>query len=284
MVKISDALKEAMKRLDKSMTPQLDAEVLLAHVLSKSRLYVITNLSASLTEDEEIRYENVVARRENGEPVQYITGTQEFMGLDFHVESGVLIPRGDTEVLVENVMEWLKGRESAQNVIADVGCGSGAISVSLASYVKNLKVYALDIMDVPLKVTEMNAKSNGVEERVVVKRSDMLSALIEEGTLLDAVVSNPPYIKDSVIPTLMREVKDYEPETALSGGCDGLIFYREITKQSLKLLKQGGLLAYEIGYDQGEDVCEILRTNGFEDVKCIKDLAGLDRVVWGIKG
>lgn len=279
-MKIFEAINEATKILSSSDTPLLDAQLLLENVINKDRIYIYMNREKELSNNEIEKFFNLVERRKNGEPVSYILGYKEFMSLNFKVEKGVLIPRPDTEILVEEVLKNLKDKKSP--IVVDVGCGSGAISISIAKYKKDALVYALDIMDVPLRVTEENSKLNGTYDRVYVIKSDMLKSL--DKTLygkVDVIVSNPPYIKGSDINDLMKDVKDYEPYEALYGGEDGLYFYKNITSQALPYLKSGGFIAYEIGYDQGFEVQNILKENGFYDVLCIRDLAGLDRVVLG---
>lgn len=279
-MKMFQLIREASSMLNGFNLPQLDAEVILSHVLNKDRIYIYLNRDMELDEKTTKEFFRLIKRRKNGEPIQYIVGKQEFMSMDFMVTPGVLIPRGDTEVLVEETLKNMEGMKDPK--VVDVGCGSGAISVSIAKYRPDAEVYALDIMDTPLKVTRINAEKNGVLDKVHIIKSDMLKSLDKSlFNSIDVMISNPPYIKDDVIPTLMREVKDFEPYPALSGGEDGLFFYREITKQSMNFIKQGGLIAYEIGYDQGEDVKSILKENGFENINCIKDLAGYDRVVTG---
>lgn len=279
-MKIIEAINKASCILKDSLSPRLDSEVILGYCIKKDKLYIYTNPGTVLAPEEEEHYFKLIERRAQGEPVQYITGSQEFMGLDFFVKPGVLIPRPDTEILVEKVLEEIKNIK--EPVIADVGCGSGAIAVSLAAYKKDAIVYAADIMDTPLEVTELNAKKNNVDSRVFVVKSDMLKGFPEQlKGKLDVIVSNPPYIMDRVIPTLMKEVRDFEPYSALSGGDDGLYFYREIIKGSPEFLKNDGIIAFEIGYDQAEAVESLLKDGGFHNVKCIKDLAGRDRVVIG---
>lgn len=279
-MKIFEAIKEACNKLNGLNSPQLDAEVILSHVLNRDKIYLYINRDMELENSILENFFKMIERRKNGEPVQYIVRKQEFMSLDFIVKPGVLIPRGDTEILVEETLENMK--EMKNPVIVDVGCGSGAIAVSIAKYRPDALVYAIDKMDTPIRVTEINAEKNGVLDRVHSIKSDLLSSLDKDlYNSIDVLVSNPPYIREKVIPTLMREVKDYEPLVALSGGRDGLYFYREITIQSLKFIKSGGFIAFEIGYDQGEDVINILRENGFSNVYCKKDLSGNDRVVTG---
>lgn len=279
-MKIFELVKKAKDYLNDVNTPQLDAEVILSNLLGKDRMYLYLNRELEIDKEIEEVFNALIERRKKGEPVQYITGKQEFMSLDFFVKSGVLIPRGDTEILVEEILNNIKEVQNPK--IVDIGCGSGAISIALAKYKSDAEVYAIDINEIPLEITGINAESNGVSNRVRVIKSDILKDLPKElSGSIDVVVSNPPYIRDEVIPELMREVRDFEPYSALSGGRDGLYFYREITKQCLEFLKKDGLLAYEIGHDQREEVMGILFEKGFYDVRSIKDLAGLDRVVIG---
>jgi release factor glutamine methyltransferase len=279
-VKIFEAIKEACNKLNGFNSPQLDAEVILSHVLQKDKIYIYINRDMELENSIAEEFFEMIERRKNGEPVQYIVGKQEFMSLDFIVKPGVLIPRGDTEVLVEEVLKNMNGMGNP--LVVDVGCGSGAISVSIAKYKPDALVYAIDKMDIPLEITVINAEKNQVFDRIHIVKSDMLTSLDKSlFNSIDVIISNPPYIREDVIPTLMREVRDFEPYLALSGGIDGLYFYREITMQSLDFIKSGGFIAFEIGYDQGEDVKNILIENGYGNVYCTKDLAGYDRVVTG---
>lgn len=279
-MKIFELIKEACNMLNGFNLPQLDAEVILSHILKKDKIYIYINRDRELEEEIVKEFFKLIERRKNGEPVQYIVGKQEFMSLDLFVKPGVLIPRGDTEVLVEETLKNMNGMKNPK--VVDVGCGSGAISISIAKYGLNAVVYALDIMDTPLEVTGINAEKNEVLDRIHIIKSNMLASLDKSlFKSIDVIISNPPYISEDVIPTLMKEVRDFEPYTALSGGVDGLYFYREITKQSLSFIKPGGLIAYEVGYDQGESVKNILKENGFSNVYCTKDLAGYDRVVTG---
>jgi len=278
---ILEAIRYGIQNIS-SDTPQLDAEVLLSSVLEKDRLYLIIHRDDILDNEALERYKEYVERRKKGEPVAYIINKKEFYGYEFYVEKGVLIPRPDTEILVEEVIK--RSGEYENPVIVDVGCGSGAISVTLAKEIKGSRVFALDLMDIPIKVTKINAKRLGVEDRVQVIRSDIFENLNKEleGNV-DIIVSNPPYIRDEVIPTLMTDVKDYEPYEALSGGEDGLIFYRRIAQEALKYLKRDGLIAFEIGFDQREALFNIL-SRDYKNIECIKDLAGLDRVILARRG
>ena len=204
------------------------------------------------------------------------------MGLDFFVKEGVLIPRPDTETLVEEIIELCKNKSEQINIL-DIGTGSGSITVSLAKYIENSKVMSFDISDIPLEVGKINAINNEVDNKIEFVKSDVFSAIEDTEKQFDVIVSNPPYIPKKDIETLHTQVKDYEPYNALEGGEDGLDFYRQITKESIDYLKQGGILAYEVGHDQAEDVSEIMKSYGYTKIYKKKDIQGIDRVVIGFK-
>lgn len=207
-------------------------------------------------------------------PVQYITGYQNFMGLEFMVSKDVLIPRMDTEILVEEVL-----RLGLSNVrVLDICTGSGCILLSILKYVYGSSGVGVDISDGALGVAEANSEALGIDATFI--KSDMFEN-IPKDERFDIVVSNPPYIRSDVIGTLMSEVKDYEPLLALDGSEDGLKFYRIIADEASEYLNNGGMLFLEIGYDQGAEVSALLSAAGFMDVEVIKDLSGLDRVVSG---
>ena len=261
-----------------SSTPRLDVEILLQKVLDVDRLYILLNLERVLSEDEELLFNKFINERLNNRPIAYIVGNREFMGLDFYVEEGVLIPRPDTEILVEEVIELGKNKGSIN--ILDIGTGSGAITVSLAKYLNNAKITSVDISDVALQIAKRNAIENDVYDKINFIRSDLFTN-IDKNMKFDIIVSNPPYIKREVIETLDKQVKDFEPYNALEGGIDGLDFYRAITLQSKDYLKRGGILAYEVGHDQSEDVSKLMEMNGYTNIYTRKDLQQIDRVVIG---
>ena len=265
-----------------SDTPKLDIEILLSKALGDvDRLYIHLNLHKELTKEQLDSFNKMIQDRLKGRPIAYIVNNREFMGLDFYVEEGVLIPRPDTEPLVEEVIELVKGKENLK--IVDIGTGSGAITVSLAKYIKDCQVYSLDISDKALSIGLKNAISNEVENKINFIKSNIFSGIEDKGLELDVIVSNPPYIRRADIETLHTQVKDYEPYIALEGGEDGLDFYRDITRESVKYLKDKGILAFEVGHDQAEDVSEILKHNGYTNIYTKKDLQGIDRVVIGFK-
>jgi release factor glutamine methyltransferase len=259
----------------------LDCQLILGKVLNLDRMSIIINRELEVEEHKAEEYFKLVENRKDKMPIKYITEQVEFMGIDFFIKEGVLIPRPDTEILVEEAIKEIKDREFTK--ICDVCCGSGAIGLSIAKLLDYTKVYCCDISETAEQVTRKNIEILSLDNRVSFEKSDLLSFALRDKLQFDVIVSNPPYIRTEVIPTLMEDVKDYEPYIALWGGEDGLDFYRRITTESLKVLKAGGVLAYEIGYDQSVEVEIILRGNGYYNVKTVKDLAGNDRVVIGIK-
>lgn len=261
-----------------SSTPRLDVETLLQKVLDVDRLYILLNLERTLSEDEERLFNKFINERLNNRPIAYIVENREFMGLDFYVKEGVLIPRPDTEVLVEEVIEL--GKNKGPINILDIGTGSGAITVSLAKYLENAEITSVDISDIALEIGKINAVNNNVDNKINFVKSDLFTN-IDKNMKFDIIVSNPPYIKREVIETLDKQVKDFEPYNALEGGIDGLDFYRAITSQAKDYLKEGGILAYEVGHDQSEDVSKLMEKDGYTNIYTRKDLQQIDRVVIG---
>ncbi len=284
-------------------SPDLDAEVLLMDVLDVERLVLHVYPERVVEQTQLQAYQNRIRRRKAQEPLHYITGKKEFMGLDFHVEKGVLIPRGDTEVVVEAAIDKLKemgrknGFRQAELTLVekpsrrgslralDIGVGSGAIAVSLLYYVKNLYMIGTDISRIPLEVTKSNAKNHGVDHRLRLFEGSLFEpldrALKKEERMFDLIISNPPYISFEVKEELDREVRDYEPEEALFAKDQGLFYYRKIAQRAPAYLKTNGYLVFEIGYDQGDDVRRIVQQAGFSGVQILKDLENRDRVVIG---
>ena len=281
---IRDIIIKYSKELENiSDTPRLDVELFLQKALGNvDRIYIHLNLNKELTKDQYDEFLGYINDRINGRPVAYIVGNREFMGLDFFVKEGALIPRPDTETLVEEIIELCKGKKEKLDIL-DIGTGSGAITVSLAKYIENSKITSLDISDIPLEVGKINAVNNGVDNRIEFLKSDVFTAIKNTEKKFDIIVSNPPYIPKKDIETLHTQVKDYEPYNALEGGEDGLDFYRQITEESVQYLKQGGILAYEVGHDQSEDVSKIMKHHGYDKIYTKKDIQGIDRVVIGFK-
>ena len=266
-------------------SPAPDAGLLLMHVLDidKTRL-LISN--AKVTPEKAEEYRKLLERRAQGEPVQYLLGHCEFMSLDFRVNRDTLIPRPDTEVLVEWVIRQFHGQlEGSLPVqIMDIGTGSGCIAVSMAYYIRHAEVTALDISDGALRTAQENAALHSVQDRITFFRHDILKGFPPCAQPFDCIVSNPPYITKKEMDELEPEVGAYEPRTALYGGRDGLTFYRTILREADKHLRPGGLLAFEIGYRQARAVKKLFEQNGqFETIQVLRDLAGRDRVVAGKK-
>lgn len=270
---ISDVVKEMSKQLTDNA--RFEAELIVMNVLGITRTTLVIDGGKAISDIDYEQISAFVRRRQNGEPLQYILGETEFMSLDFYVEKGVLIPRSDTEILVETVLEIIENRTK----ILDICTGSGCIGISIAHYNKDVSVDLIDISDTSIKVAEKNITLNCVNDRVQIKKMDILSEC--PAGKYDVIVSNPPYIETEVIDTLQREVKSHEPHIALDGGEDGLVFYRRIIQIAPKILNSNGILAFEIGYEQGQDVVELMGKD-FEDVRIIKDLNKNDRVVIGI--
>lgn len=262
---------------------ELDARLLLEHICHTNRNTLLVHGDREVTIEEEKEYREAIALRSNRVPLQHITGVQEFMGLEFKVNRYVLCPRQDTECLVEEVMRYLHDG----NRILDMCTGSGCILLSLLHYSNHCSGVGADISKEALEVASENAFNIAAMKRpnpwdentVTLIQSDLFSTVPEEK--FDIIVSNPPYIASSVIPTLMEEVREHEPMSALDGMEDGLFFYRKIVSESRNFLTKEGMLFFEIGYDQGQAVSDMMRDGGFKDVTVVQDFAGLDRVVYG---
>ena len=270
----------------------LDARLLLERTCGTDRTALYAHGERELSEAEEMQYREMVAQRAERIPLQHILGETEFMGLTFLVNKNVLCPRPDTEVLVE---EALKHLHDGMRIL-DIGTGSGCILLSLLHYSNDCTGVGVDISGEALRLAKENAArlsgekaESGLPEKEAFAESGLSgrTAFIE-GSLFEKIegkfeiiVSNPPYIRSGEIAGLMPEVKDHEPRLALDGGEDGLYFYREITKKAKEYLTGGGMLFYEIGFDQGDAVKEMMEDNGFREVEIAKDFSGLDRVVFG---
>ena len=249
----------------------IDAWYLLEYVTGMSRVAFFLKRAENISQKEENEYREVINKRKKHIPLQHITGTQEFMGFDFLVNENVLVPRQDTECLVENVLPYAYGKK-----ILDMCTGSGCIIISLKKIEETAECTGVDISEKALEIALKNARSNEADVSFI--KSDMFKNIMEK---YDIIVSNPPYIETDEIETLSDEVRLFDPMMALDGDKDGLKFYRNITEQAAGYLKRGGWLMYEIGCSQAVAVSEIMHKNGFAEVTVIKDLSGLDRVVCG---
>ncbi|MBP2632492.1 MAG: Protein-(glutamine-N5) methyltransferase, release factor-specific [Firmicutes bacterium] len=256
-------------------SPRLDAEVLLSHVLGKERIYLYVHFDEPLQADEMAQYKDAIKKRIARMPVAYIIGYKEFMGLDFNVSPAVLIPRPDTEILVEAVIERLKEKENVSFV--DIGTGSGAIVLSLLANLPQAVGSTVDISEAAIAVAKDNAEKFGVSDRVSFFHGDVYSPVKDQ--VFDAIISNPPYIPDADIESLQPEVK-CEPHGALAGGTDGLDFYRKLVREGVTLLKSGGFMAFEVGIHQAAAVAKLAETfSELGEVSVLKDYGGIERVV-----
>lgn len=256
-------------------SPRLDAEVLLSHILGRERIYLYVHFDEPLEPAELARYREAIKQRVQRVPVAYIIGEKEFMGLTFKVTEDTLVPRPDTEILVQAAIERLRARGDAPR-FADIGTGTGAICLSVLHFLPKAQADTVDISPAARAVAEENAAALEVADRVTFHTGDLLAPLA--GQCYDAILSNPPYIPDGDIAALAPEVRLKEPRTALAGGKDGLDFYRRLTADAPAHLKDGGFLAVEVGIHQAAPVAA-LAVPSFSRTEILKDYAGIERVV-----
>ncbi len=296
-MQLKQALASAVERLDAADvgSPRMNAEVLLMFVLGADRAYLYAHPERELTAEEAARYEEVLAQRATGMPSQYITGHQEFWGLDFVVSPAVLIPRPETEHLVETVLELARGVKRPK--LVDVGTGSGCIALALAHELPDAEVYAVDLSAEALEIARANAVRLQLDKRVRFLRADILEPVIPDarchpeedlsasrGTALlirdfDFVVSNPPYVAFSEADKVQRSVQEFEPRMAVFAGLHGTDVIGPLIEQAHRALKSGGWLALEIGYSMRDEVVNLLSPTMWEDARVVPDLQGIPRVV-----
>lgn len=263
--------------------PLLEATMVLESLLDVDRIYIYTHGKEKVNDNIVDKFLELMKIRATGYPIQYILKEKEFMGLNFYIEEGVLIPRPDTEILVEYILHYIDKNYPNKSInLLDLGVGSGAIALSIAHYKRNINVYGVDNSDIAMKVANINREKFNLDN-VKLYKGNLFEGIEELGIKFHIIVSNPPYISSEEIDTLQKEVKDFEPMEALDGGEDGLDFYRKIISKSKKYLEEKGLLIFEIGCEQGKDVSNLFLKEGFENIEVLKDLQGLDRVVLGIK-
>lgn len=261
-------------------SPAFDAMCLVEKVFGITRHDMIVHRNIEANEELRNKFFEYIEKRKRRVPLQYILGKWNFMGMDFHVGEGVLVPREDTEVLVYECADRLKGVEHPK--ILDLCGGSGAVAIGVASIIQDSEIISLELSDKAYYYLEKNIKENNMINVKAVKGDVFSDSSNKEFFGLDAIISNPPYIPTSDIKTLQKEVQS-EPKMALDGGEDGLIFYREIGEKWIRNLKPGGIIAVEVGMGQSEDVAAIFMKNGISDIKIIEDINGIDRVVSGKK-
>ena len=257
----------------------LDSRLILEYCIGVTPTEVFTSEVEVSKEDEE-NYLKLIGQRKNGKPIAYMIGKKEFYGNDFTIKEGVLIPRADTEVLVENALKILNQNQNYTS-ICDLCCGSGAVGISIQKNNLNVNCTYVDKYEIPLKVTEENIYVHDLKNRSYIVKSDLLEFFIENDLELDGIISNPPYIKSGEIKNLMKDVKDFEPCEALDGGEDGLDYYRNICTQARKVLIENGFLAFEIPYNKAFDIMYIMTNNNFVNIDIYKDINDNDRVIVG---
>ena len=277
-MKIEDLLRIGLEKLNNIDEADLKQKMILSNLLKEDKSYLVIHKDREISGNIEAEFLKSVERLKQGEPVQYIIGKTEFYGLEFNVNSNVLIPQPDTEILVEEVIDIYNKNYSNYNeniTILDLCTGSGAIAISLKKNLNNVEVFASDISTKALEIAKKNANKNNTEITFI--ESDLFENI---NTKFDIIVSNPPYIERDVLKTLSEEVK-HEPVLALDGGEDGLKFYRKIAEEAKNYLKENGTLALEIGFDQKDSVIKLLVQEGYKDIYSKKDYSGNDRIVVG---
>jgi release factor glutamine methyltransferase len=268
-----------------SDSARLDAQLLLGHVLELNKVQLYVQYDRPLMNRELEPYRALLKRRANGEPVAYILGEREFYGRPFQVDRRVLVPRPETEHLVDAVLAHIKAAEIDAPRIVDVGTGSGALAITLACELPQAIVLGIDQQAEALEVAALNADRNEVRERVKLSQGDVLTPIRSEASV-DVIVSNPPYLDDALMQSLPRDVRDFEPHTALHGGPDGLDIHRRLHTQALRVLRPGGLLAVEVAGDTQAQALRALweQGGGLQTIEIREDYAGIPRIVLGTRG
>ncbi len=281
-MKIKDIINYGVAMIKNTESPSLETQMMIAKVIEKDRLYIMLNLEEDIDESKVEIIKTMIDKRKNSYPLQYILGEREFWGMDFKVSEGVLIPRQDTEILIEETLKKLKDNKHKSNLKGfEIGVGSGIISITLLKEIETLTMIGVDINDKAIELTKANALKHEVSDRLCILNSNLFEKINKENQF-DFIISNPPYIETKVIDSLQEDIKQHEPKLALDGGEDGLDFYRAIIEQSKSYISPEGFIAFEIGYNQAEAVKKIFVENGYPNVTIAKDLAGFDRVVIGM--
>lgn len=273
---IAESLREASQVLREAGVQEArrDAGSLLSSIIGKDRTFLISHAKDPVDDGDLVRFREAVARRASGEPLQYVTGVQDFFGREFRVTRDVLIPRPETELLVEAALKVIASNSTP--LICDVGTGSGCIAVTLLCERNDACAIAVDVSQAALAVAAENAARHGVKERIVLRISDCFETIDSE---FDLIVSNPPYVSADALPGLQREVRDHEPLVALSPGADGLRVIRRLLQDGPAFLKRSGHMIMEIGFDQGERVTDLIDRNAWQLADILPDLQGIPRIV-----
>jgi len=279
---VGDVQDRAIRRLKSAglESYRLEADLIVAHVTGVDRVTLFAHPEIPIEADAIEKIESMLNRRITGYPLAYLLGQWEFYGLQIDVTEGVLIPRDDTETLIEMAVELLYGHDC---LVADLGCGSGCISIAIATAIPELHINAYDLSAIAIDTTQQNINKHNLTDRIHVSKQDMMTVLENQPDSYQAILSNPPYIESAEIDGLQTEISQYEPREALDGGPDGLKYYPSIFTGAYTALKSGGFVAVEVGAGQAPRVVEMAESSGLRDVRCVTDLAGIDRVVVGFK-
>ncbi|MBT8378856.1 MAG: peptide chain release factor N(5)-glutamine methyltransferase [Ignavibacteria bacterium] len=283
MITVLEAIKLSTDFLQKKgiESARTNAEMLLAYVLNCKRLELYLQFDRPLKENELNIYRNVIKRRSNFEPLQYIIGSVEFYGMKFKVSRAVLIPRPETELLVETILAVLKKTEKYS--ILDIGCGSGCIGITLTVNLLSKKVICTDNSEKAIELAKENSQLHDVDSKINFVQHDIISQPINFVDDVDVVVSNPPYIAKSEFDLLQQEIKNFEPRQALTDDADGYTFFEAICSKSIRILKKGGMLFFEISEGQSSAVKKIMQEYSYSEINTIKDYQQIDRVIYGVK-
>ena len=283
MLTVLEVIKSSTEYLNSKgiESSRTNAELLLADVLHCKRLDLYLMYDKPLSESELNKYREYLKRRGSNEPLQYITGKVEFYGLDFTITPSVLIPRPETEILVESVINNIKTDNEIE--ILDIGCGCGNIGIAIAANLPNVKVTGIDISEEAIVIAQENTIRYNLQNRINYKCIDILNTSADRLLYYDIVLSNPPYVSKEDYTNLQKEIKYYEPEIAVTDVGDGFSFYTAITLLALSILNKSGKLFFELGQDQSGQVKKILEEHGFEEISIVQDYGHIDRVIFGHK-
>lgn len=283
MITVLEAIKLSTEYLSKKGidSPRINAELLLADVIKCKRLDLYLAFDRPLAEEELNKYRELIKRRASFEPLQYITGTVEFYGLELKINPSVLIPRPETELLVDNIL--INFSKEAELNILDIGTGSGNIPIALAYHLPNAQIIATDISAEALTLAQENASEHNLSDRIRFMQHNIVKADMDNFPLLDLVVSNPPYVSVVNYSSLQKEIKDYEPRAALTDESDGLSFYRVIAQKAFPKIKRRGKLFFEIAQGQHDDVKDLMIKNNFSNIEVVKDYQNIERIISGEK-